>query len=152
LENFLKIYLEKLFELLSTCQSDSFLIIYIREWKLYKRAAYFNNRLLNYLNDKWIQRRFEDGCKEIVKVNELFLILWRSNMPESIVWKLIEVVGDMKETESMGEAIDHRQIRDLGDSLGEWPDGKTSELRSKVREWIRSIKSPSQAAAPPLAS
>jgi hypothetical protein len=144
LENFVKIYLQKLFNFLDTRQSDSFLIVYIREWKLYKRAANFNDRLLKYLNSRWIKRELQEGRKDIFTINELFLVLWRLNLPVTIIEKLIEVVQDMKETESNSKAIDHRQIRDLGDSLGDNPNWGAGELRSKIREWIRSIKSPSQ--------
>jgi hypothetical protein len=144
LERFLEIYLQKLFKYLGTRQSDYFPIIYIREWKLYKRAAYYSDRLLRYLNTKWITTQLEIGYKDIFRINELFLRLWRLNLPKSIIEKLIEVVRQMKETESSGEAIDHRQIRDLDDSLGDEPNGKTDELRFKVQEWIRGIKSPSQ--------
>lgn len=144
LERFLEIYLQKLFKYLDTHQSDSFPIIYIREWKLYKRAAYYSHRLLRYLNTQWIKRQLIEGRKDIFGINELFLRLWRLNLPKSIIEKLIEVVRQMKKTESSGEATDHRQIRDLDDSLGDEPNWKTMELRFKVLEWIRSIKSPSQ--------
>jgi hypothetical protein len=80
----------------------------------------------------------------VVRINELLLRLWRFNLPKSIIEKLVEVVRQTKETESSGEAVDHRQIRDLDDSLGDGPNGKADELRFKVQEWIRSIKYPSE--------
>jgi len=56
---------------------------------------------------------------------------------------LVDVVRDM-ETGSKGKAIDYRQIRDLGDSLGDKLNGKTDRPYSKIQELIRSIKPPSQ--------
>lgn len=142
LKNFLPTYLNNLFYFLENCQADSFLLIYIREWKLYKHAAHFNSRLLKYLNDNWIYSEISKGTENIFTIKDLSLVSWRSNLSKGIMQKLMEAVQFMVEMESNGKAIYHGQIEDIGDSLGDGSSREKLLQRLQVGEEFRSTNTP----------
>ena len=99
--------------------NNDFLTVYIREWKLFKRGAYYVGRMLRYLTRHWVKhQRDELKHKDVREIAELFFHRWRAGMTNEFRRKIVdEMKGIDAHIQSM-ENKDTRVLDAINESLG----------------------------------
>jgi hypothetical protein len=115
---YIKSYILHLQSFLLTRASADFLTIYTREWKLYKRGAYYIGRMLTYITRHWVRQKINEGRKDVYEVGEMFFVRWRTRMNATVRERINASMGELEESQAQGRRIDQRVKDAVEDSLG----------------------------------
>lgn len=129
IDAFVRSYVVHMQQFLMSCPQANFLTVYIREWKIYKRGANYNGRMLRYLSRHWIKREIDEGQPDIYEISELFLIRWRTIISADIIERIKGAMNDLEASAARGRVIDSRVEDAVNESLKcRWQEFLTSRV------------------------
>lgn len=105
---------------------NDFLTVYLREWKLFKRGAYYVGRMLRYLTRHWVKHQREElKHKDVRDIADLFFHRWRAGMTGQFRKELKKRM--VKVSKDIG-AMENKDTRVL-DAINESLNGPFEEFR-----------------------
>ena len=114
-----------------TSPGNDFLTVYLREWKLFKRGAYYVGRMLRYLTRHWVKhQRDELNHKDVHEIAELFFHRWRAGQTGPFRERIKERMRTVKKEVDKMEDKDTRVPDAINESLkGDFEDFKDIFVR-----------------------
>mmetsp|Transcript_1822 Transcript_1822/g.4144 ORF Transcript_1822/g.4144 Transcript_1822/m.4144 type:complete len:766 (-) Transcript_1822:24-2321(-) len=85
---------------------DGLLQYYWSEWSRFTQAMGIISHIFDYLNRHWIKRESEDGKKEVYRIYQLSLVVWRENLFKPLKNRLTTALLALIEKDRNGEQID----------------------------------------------
>lgn len=105
---------------------NDFLTVYLREWKLFKRGAYYVGRMLRYLTRHWVKhQRDELKHKDVREIADLFFHRWRAGMTSKFRSRLKKL---MRAVDDGVKNMKHKDTRVL-DAINESLDGPFDDFK-----------------------
>lgn len=103
-----------------TPRGNDFLTVYIREWKLFKRGAYYVGRMLRYLTRHWVKHQREElKHLDVRDIADLFFHRWRVGMTSEVRRKIKkEMIGIEHRINNIMKNKDTRVLDAINESLG----------------------------------
>lgn len=109
-----------------TPAKNDFLTVYLREWKLFKRGAYYVGRMLRYLTRHWVKHQREElKHKDVKDIADLFFHRWRAGMTGEMRARIKTLMNVVSEGI---DAMEHKDTRVL-DAVNESLNGPFSNFK-----------------------
>lgn len=97
--------------------------VYLREWKLFKRGAYYVGRMLRYLTRHWVKHQREElKHKDIKDIADLFFHRWRTGMTSQV---RAQIKKGMEQIDNDHKSKKHNDQR-VKDAINEAMDVKVT--------------------------
>ncbi|KAH8703444.1 Cullin repeat-like-containing domain protein [Talaromyces proteolyticus] len=115
--DYLKKYLLSVQRRLKGATDEDVLILYVKEWDKYAKAARLNNNLFGFLNRHYVRRERDEGRKNIYIIGSLHLIRWKEDVINEIPEEVTREILKQLEKQRNGETIKQDVLERVIDSF-----------------------------------
>lgn len=103
---------------IDTPAENDFMTVFLREWKLFKRGAYYVGRMLRYLTRHWVKHQREElKHGDVHDIADLFFHRWRNGMTSVVRARIMKGMAEIDKDHKSGKHNDQRVKDAINEAL-----------------------------------